>query len=356
MVVIQRGSWFKKFPTFKDEKINDCLLGWVFEGTDVMVDDYTQIYGDVTLQAVWNPLKLEEYFGYTDGIKLWRTTVTKYEGVEATVSLPKYVVVGNTVSELKAIDKSVFENSTVTSITIPDSVEFIGEKAFKGSSITSITLPSSLKVIGNYAFEESKFTDAVISKSVTTIGEGVFKNASITSITLSEGLKGIGESAFEGSKLTSVHIPETVTAIGKSAFEGCKSLVSANIPDGVEVIEENAFYSCDNLKTLEISYYSCLTTIKYRAFLDTSIESLRLPSELRNIESQVFGRSNYKEIFIDSSYVANHLNDESSGLLNHIDSETKVYILDRIDLESSPDGFVKQSYSKWSDYSLWKKN
>ena len=77
---------------------------------------------------------------------------------------------------------------------------------------------------------------------------------------------------------------------------------------GFDIYKKYVFYSCNNLKTLTISSNSKLTTIKYRALLDAGLsvdmETLRLPSQLVNIENQVFGRGNYENIFIESNFVA----------------------------------------------------
>ena len=101
----------------------------------------------------------------------------------------------------------MFENcSTLTSISIPDSVTSIGNTAFRGcSSLTNISIPDS----------------------VTTIGGGAFKGC---------------------SSLTSISIPNSVTSIGDSAFENCSSLTSIIIPDSVTSIGEDVFTECENLQ------------------------------------------------------------------------------------------------------------
>ena len=79
--------------------------------------------------------------------------------------------------------------------------------SFKGcTSLTSITIPESVIVIGNEAF---------------------YGCSSLTSITIPDSATSIGSSAFYGcSSLTSITIPDGVTSIGYGAFEGSKSLTS----------------------------------------------------------------------------------------------------------------------------------
>ena len=81
----------------------------------------------------------------------------------------------------------------------------IGIAAFANSSITSITIPDSVTSIGEYAFLES----------------------SLTSVTIPYGLPTIGNSAFDSCySLTSITIPDSVTYIGDIAFYACRSLTS----------------------------------------------------------------------------------------------------------------------------------
>ena len=94
-------------------------------------------------------------------------------------------------------------------VVIPESVAYngktypvtsIGEWAFYGcSSLTSVTIPNSVTSIGGSAFS------------------GCF---GLTSVTIGNSVTSIGGSAFSGcSGLTSVTIPNSVTSIGKYSHE-----------------------------------------------------------------------------------------------------------------------------------------
>lgn len=266
-IEIQKGSWFAEFPTFECNLISECLVGWVLEGTDVLVDKYTQLNGDVTLQAVWDEIKLEENFGYSDGLKIQGSSIVKYEGNAASVSFPKNILVGD-----------------------------------KLSKITSI-----------------------------------------------------GASAFENSSILSIEIPESVTSIGESAFENSR-IVSANVPNGVKVLEEYVFAYCYSLKTLTISSDSQLEVIKYRALRRSPIEDLHFPSQVINIEDQVFGDYNYKNIYIDSNFVANSYY-IMSDMLRHVNALSKIYIKTDIETVNSylTTNFTQQTSDK-TGYNMWVKN
>lgn len=133
----------------------------------------------------------------------------------------------------------------------------IGWKAFKDcSSITSITIPNSVTSIGSYAFHGcSGLTSITIPNSVMSIGSEAFRGCSgLTSIEIPDGVMSITCGVFYGcSSLTSVKIPNSVTSIESYAFYGCSSLTSVILPNGVTNIESNAFEKCSSLTSIEIS-------------------------------------------------------------------------------------------------------
>ena len=190
-------------------------------------------------------------------------------------------------------NKAFDECTSLTSITIPDSVTSIVLRAFSGcTSLTSITIPDSVTSIGDEVFINcTNLASITIPDSVTSIGDGAFWNCtnltsitfgtnskftsiavsafyqctSLTSITIPDSVTSIGESAFAGcSSLTSITIPDSVTSIGNGAFSGCTSLTSITILDGVTSIGRGAFFGCTNLTTITIP--SSVTTIGDKAF------------------------------------------------------------------------------------------
>ena len=134
-------------------------------------------------------------------------TITKYVETDTVVVIPSKIN-GITV---ETIGNTAFQNSAVTSVTIPDSVTAIYSGAFANcSQLTNISIPNSVTYIGFSAFEHC---------------------TSLKSITLPSSLSSISEALFFGcSQLTTIHIPVSVTSIGNNAFADCPSLMTVTYP------------------------------------------------------------------------------------------------------------------------------
>lgn len=113
-------------------------------------------------------------------------------------------------------------------VTVIDPVAF-----YNNSAVTSVTIPDSVTAIPDYAFEYcSQLTNISIPNSVTFIGFSAFNSCtSLKSITLPSSLSTIQSYAFYNcGNLKTIRIPVSVTSIGNYAFDGCPSSMTVTYP------------------------------------------------------------------------------------------------------------------------------
>lgn len=143
---------------------------------------------------------------------------------------------------------------TDTVVVIPSkingiTVETIGHTAFRYSSVTSVTIPDSVTFISDSAFAYcSKLTNISIPNSVTSIGFSAFGGCTkLESITLPSSLRSISEALFSGcSQLTTIHIPVSVTSIENDAFDGCPSSMTVTYPGSKTQWDDNITKGSNN--------------------------------------------------------------------------------------------------------------
>lgn len=190
------------------------------------------------------------------------------------------------------IGDHAFENcTTLTGITIPESVTSIGDYAFSGctnlgSPDTPISMTQMLRAISPFRSGEASI---VIPDGVTSIGNYAFQNCvSLTSITIPETVTSIGEGAFSGCKnLSDINIPDSVTDLGDNAFSGCNGLTAIVIPYGVTKIDDGAFAECFELVSVTIP--ETVTSIGESAFESCfKLSDITIPSSVRTIGQSAF--------------------------------------------------------------------
>lgn len=250
-------------------------------------------------------------------------TIKKYNGNDAVVNIPSEI----NGTPVTTIGNAAFRDSSVTSVTIPDSVTEIGANAFAGcTNLTSVNYIggdwSKLTIqSGNPAVEDAakdaaneqlfdfefilnntaviviryKGTAADVTipsrykgKPVTMIDHAAFHNSAVTSVTIPDSVTSIHDSAFAYcSSLTNISIPNSVTAIGSFAFEGCTKLESITLPSSLLTISEFLFYDCSQLTTIHIP--DSVSSIRQYAFYNCGkLKTIRIPVSVTSIGSYAF--------------------------------------------------------------------
>ena len=198
-------------------------------------------------------------------------------------------------------------STTITSITIPETVEYLGNtyavtsisaNSFKNcTSATSVTLSKNLTNIGNNAFSGCT--------AVTTVYYDVKNHPDFTSSVNLTGLGKTGDTTltfgthvttipafifYKSNAITGINISSSVTTVGHAAFRECYNITSINLSSAssLTTIGDYAFYSCTKITTLDLSP-SGLTNIEGYAFSNcTGLTSVTFPTNINSIGERSF--------------------------------------------------------------------
>ncbi|MBR7111324.1 MAG: leucine-rich repeat domain-containing protein [Clostridia bacterium] len=300
--------------------------------------------------------------------------ITGYAGTSSVVNIPSFVVKNGAVYFVTEIGDGAFRGcSSLTSITIPDSVITIGDYAFISCSLTSIIIPNSVTSIGEAAFYACSDLATIYYKgsqndwgnisigsrnsglnyairyyfSVETPTDGgdywyYGENGEIIIWGLSNtpyfSFDVNGDIAiitgYKGG--TVVDIPSVVmkdgnayrvTEIAGSFFE-IGTLVSISIPESVTLINTRAFSACSNLASIIVAdgntvYHSAGNCIVETATntLIVGCENSVIPDYVVRIGIRAFqGSVNLETIRIPESVM--HIGDSAFNLCTGLTSIT----------------------------------
>lgn len=268
-----------------------------------------------------------------------------------------------------------YKKSLITTVTVPESVKYIGMAAFaqcenltivninmfceleeipdytfyKCTSLYEVSVPSTIKRIGRSAFYKCGIMVANIAEDVESIGDYAFYGCEFVTTVNFEGtdpkLKTIGNYAFGGvSGLKSIVLPQSVTTIGNRAFAKCSSLESVDLGKSLQTLGIGAFASCTALKEIvlpetmktiaERTFYKCsaLTSVTmngvqqiddYAFYRCTSLSGIQLPQGLTSVGDYAFFRCSLGIIHIsdDITYVGAHAFNGNTTLTLYIQAD-----------------------------------
>ena len=178
----------------------------------------------------------------------------------------------------------VFEGvrSQITSFVFGESVEYIPEFICEEmNNITSIIIPDNVTEICGGAFYGCTALQSVImSNQITTLPCAVYSYSGDWMDNRYYGVFG------ECTSLTSITLSNNLQSVGRYTFDNCSSLPAITLPNVLKSIDYGAFNNCSSLSSIMIP--NSVTHIGNGAFRYCSLTSITIPENLQRIGNGAF--------------------------------------------------------------------
>lgn len=204
-------------------------------------------------------------------------------------------------------------SASTSPYTVLSTVETLFDGAFVSYQASSVTLQNGLKTINYFCFARSSITSITLPNSVESCREQSFSLCSkLKTVTLSENLTFLAVNMFSSSGLTTITFPNNVTYIDTGALSSCPNLLSVYLPNPIpelkggflasspkaklymtdnsviNINDENVMFNSDNASVI--------------AYFGTSETSIHLPSTIKTIGAKVFSyKTNIKEVLCEGT-------------------------------------------------------
>lgn len=198
------------------------------------------------------------------------------------IAIPDTIVYNDVKYVVKGIgDKAFLKSKNMTSVYIPNTVEYIGEYAFcLCEGLSSITIPSSVKQIGQMAFDCCSNLSRVYINDLSSWCKIDFNGASANPL-----YRGLPLFCKE-NEVKHLVIPEDISVLKPEVFFNCSSIEKVDISDNVIQIQAEAFANCKDLK--EITLGNRLEIIGVGAFYQCPLQTISFPNSIIKLERSSF--------------------------------------------------------------------
>ena len=162
-------------------------------------------------------------------------------------------------------DKAFLNAYEWFTITLPESVTFIGDYAFCSANLSNIVLPGNLKHIGKYSFAHATIGPIIIPDSIETIGDSAFDECTVESITVPDKNFSVGYHAFGNYEYSTPYLilntfdgayylgnesNPYVVLIDTLPSKAAGDIESVTIHDQTKIICPGAFSDCAKLTSI----------------------------------------------------------------------------------------------------------
>ena len=281
---------------------------------------------------------------YPDLIGYKYSPLINIKSLDAFITDPKcnYIAVNG---QLLTKDQTILIACTTGHVEIPNTVSSVLSEVGNGySNLTSITIPDSVIEIQDIAFYDTgDLVKLVIGNGLTSFSDHVFRSAALRDLSIGSSLSSIEflntnyniqsiyvdpENQYYSSKdkmllskdgrellyaidTLSVTVPDGVEVIRRHAFNGRSSVKNVVLADTVSQMDPGIFYYCTNLENVNLgtqltvipddSFFECnklssvvipdtVISIGMRAFYETNLTSVSLPSSVLSVDTYAFER------------------------------------------------------------------
>ena len=248
--------------TGADETVKNVLIPAQIDGVTIVgIDPYAFT-------------KRDSYNGYVEANTTLTSVSIPNTIVEIGESAFAYCTALSTVrfasgSKLTTIGENAFyQCSSITSLTIPDSVQSIGDKAFCYlENLKYLTVSGEFDTTGwlskdwngnRCELEKLTLTGQYVCKGIKNTHDWGDDWRSIPGrnakkVILSEGITEISDGAFSNcGKIEQVVFPSSLKAIGEYAFDDCRSIEQIDFPANLQAIGKRAFSNCSSLNDINL--------------------------------------------------------------------------------------------------------
>ena len=233
---------------------------------------------------------------------------------------------------LSKLGSASFADTSLTNVTLPDSLTLIGQHVFDHCQLLTVSMPSCVKldancnrvfedngaemiitirfvndpVLDDYLLYQSGAKQVLIDEGITTIGNYTFARNSFEAIELPISLTDIGNYAFYlCENVSTIRVPQNVVTIGQYAFAKNFAMTDIYMPDSLQSIGQYALWKVEDEDVhefLTLTVYYNLGTICDSLFQAQHMQYVVVDDSVKVICNSVFANCpNLKTVRIGDS-------------------------------------------------------